>query len=83
MAKIESADQATKVAVTFLKEYHTVLQRPYRAKLLEVKWVVEVDIGAFFTRMAKVFIDPDTGRILEYDVPPSPFPPPPPGFPQL
>ena len=83
MPTIEFADQATEVAVTFLKKYHTVLQRPYRAKLLEGKWVVEVDIGAFFTRMAKVFIDPATGSILEYDVPPSPFPPAPPGFPQL
>ena len=83
MAKIESADQATEIAVAFLKEYHTVLQRPHRARLEQKTWVVEVDIGAIFTRMAKVSIDADTGRILEYDVPPSPFPPPPPGLPEL
>ena len=83
MPKIESADQAPEVALTFLKRYHTVLQRPHRAKLEQGKWVVEVDIGAFFTRMAKLLIDPDTGMISEYDVPPSPFPPPPPGLPEL
>ena len=83
MPKIEAADQATEVAVTFLREYHTVLQRPHRAKLEQGKWVVEVDIGAIFTRMAKVVIDPDTGQIVEYDVPPSPFPPPPLGLPEL
>ena len=83
MPEIESADQATEIAVTFLREYHAVLQRPYRARLDQGKRVVEVDIGAFFTRMAKVLIDPETGRISEYDVPPSPFPPPPPGLPQL
>ena len=83
MPKIEAADQATEVAVTFLREYHTVLQRPHRARLEDGKWVVEIDIGAIFTRMAKVVIDPDTGRIAEYDVPPSPVPAPPLGLPEL
>ena len=83
MPKIEAADQATEVAVTFLREYHTVLQRPHRARLEDGKWVVEIDIGAIFTRIAKVVIDPDTGQIAEYDVPPSPFPAPPLGLPPL
>lgn len=54
MPKVEAADHATEVAVTFLREYHTVLQRPHRARLEQGKWVVEVDIGTIFTRMAKV-----------------------------
>ena len=83
MAKIESADQATEIAVSFLKQYHTVLQRPHKARVDQGTWVVEVDIGAIFTRMAKVIIDQESGRILEYEVPPSPFPPPPPGLPEL
>ena len=83
MPKIEAADQATEVAVTFLREYHTVLQRPHRARLEDGKWVVEIDIGAIFTRIAKVVIDPDTGQIAEYDVPTSPFPAPPLGLPPL
>ena len=83
MPKIEGADQATEVAVTFLREYHTVLQKPHRARLEDGKWVVEIDIGAIFTRMAKVVIDSDTGQIDEYDVPPSPFPAPPLGLPEL
>ena len=83
MPKIESADQATQIAVDFLKQYHTVLQRPHRARVDQGKWVVEVDIGVIFTRMAMVIIDSESGRIEEYEVPPSPFPPPPPGFPEL
>ena len=83
MANVDAADKATEIAVAFLSSYHTVLQRPHKAVLKNGEWVVEVDIGAIFTRMAKVIIDANTGRILEYDVPPSPFPAPPPGFPQL
>ncbi len=83
MAKIESAEKATEVAVSFLKQYHTVLQRPHRARIDQGTWVVEVDIGAIFTRMAKVIIDQESGNIMEYEVPPSPFPPPPPGLPEL
>lgn len=83
MPKIESADLATEVAVSFLKQYHTVLQRPHKARVEGGKWIVELDIGVIFTRMAKVVIDPDTGQIEEYEVPPSPFPAPPPGFPEL
>ena len=64
------------MAVTFLREYHTVLQRPHRAKLEDGRWIVEVGIGEIFTRMAKVAIDPDTGQIVEYDVPASPSLPP-------
>lgn len=83
MAKIESADQATEIAVSFLKQYHTVLQRPHRARIDQGAWVVEVDIGAIFTRMKKVIIDQESGRIVKYEVPPSLFPPPPPGLPKL
>ena len=83
MPVIQAANQATEVVGTLLNEYHTVPQRQHRAKLEDGKWIVEVDIGAIFTRMAKVLIDSDTGRIVEYDVPASPFPPPRQGLPEL
>lgn len=82
MPKIQYADQATQIAVTFLKEHHPIIRRPLSAKPDQGKWVVKVDIGAFFERVATVLIDGETGGILEFEVPPSPFPKPPPGFPQ-
>lgn len=83
MPKIQYAEEATEIAVTFLKNYRYLLPRPLSARVDQGKWVVEVDVGAFFARIAKMIIDAETGKILEYQVPPSLFPPPPPGLPQL
>ena len=77
MPKIESANHATEVAVEFLKEYYKILQRPLSAKLEKEKWVVEVDVGAFFPRVAKVIINAESGTILDYEVGPTTFPSPP------
>jgi len=76
MLKVESADQATEIAVDFLKRYYKVLQKPLRASLDNGKWLVEVDVGLFFTVVAKVTVDAATGAITDYQVPPPPFPPP-------
>ena len=81
MPKIEYAEGATEIAVTFLKNYHHILQRPLSARMDHGKWTVEVDVGAFFTTIAKVIIDAETGGILEFEVPPSPYPASPPGSP--
>ena len=77
MSKVESADQATEIAVGFLKEYYKILQRPLSAKLEQEKWVVEVDVGPFFPKVAKVVIDAENGTILDYVVGPTTFPTPP------
>ena len=76
MVKVESADQATEIAVNFLKEHYQIRQRPLKARKDDGKWLVEVDVGAFFTRAAKVTVDATTGGIIDYDVPTVPFPPP-------
>ncbi|HZA21811.1 MAG TPA: hypothetical protein VFA32_04275 [Dehalococcoidia bacterium] len=78
MPKVEAADQATEIAVNFLKEYYRILHRPLMARQEQGKWVVEVDVGVYFAVVAKVTIDAETGTILEYQVPPPPFPSPPP-----
>ena len=49
MSTIESADQTTEIAVTFLQSYHPILQRPLSAKRDQGKWIAEVDIGIFLT----------------------------------
>lgn len=76
MPKVESADQATDIAVDFLKRYYKVLQKPLRASLDDGKWLVEVDVGLFFIVVAKVTVDAGTGAITDYQVPPPTFPPP-------
>jgi hypothetical protein len=75
MGNVESAEQATEIAVDFLKKYYQILQKPLSARLEEGKWIVEVDVGVFHTIAARVVIEADTGKILTYDVPPPPFPP--------
>lgn len=75
MSNIESAEQATEIAVDFLKKYYQILQKPLSAKLEQGQWIVEVDVGVFHTIAARVVIDAETGKILTYVVPPPPFPP--------
>lgn len=66
--EIKSADEATQRAVDFLKPYYPWL-KPMKATKANHIWVVEVDVGAFLTKIAKVHIDVKTGSIVEYDVP--------------
>ena len=62
MSTIESADQATEIAVTSLKRYHPILRRPLDAKKDQGKWSTEVDIGISLTRVARVIIDAERAR---------------------
>ena len=77
MPKIESASQATEVAVEFIKEYYKIMQRPLSAKLEQEKSVVGVDVGPFFPKVAKVVIDAKHGTILGYEVGHTTLPTPP------
>ena len=87
MPEIKNAEQATAVAVGFLKSYYPISQSPLSAKfqkgrvVAENKWVVEVDVGAFYPRIATVTLDSHTGTILYYEVERSEALPPPPGSP--
>jgi hypothetical protein len=75
MTNVETADQATEILVNFLKEHYPNPTRPLKARKDDGKWFVELDVGAFFTRAAKVTIDATTGGKIEYDVPTVPLPP--------
>ena len=46
----------------FLKRYHPILQRTLNAKRDPGKWIAEVDIGIFLTRVARVIIDAERTR---------------------
>ncbi len=85
MPEIKNAEEATAVAVAFLKSYYPISQKPLSAKLEKGlfaesnTWVVEVDVGAFYARIATVTIESSTGTILHYQVERSEALPPPPG----
>ena len=68
MPKVESDTQATDIAVEFLKKYYQISQRPLNATQEKGKWTVEVDVGAFVERVARVTIDAETGDIASYAV---------------
>ena len=68
MPKVESAAQATDIAVEFLKKHYKIFHRPLKATQEQGKWVVEVDVGSFLMQVARVSIDAETGDIASYEV---------------
>ena len=53
MVNLESAAEATEIAVGFYKSYYRALQRHLSATLDQEKLVVEVDVGPFFPKYAR------------------------------
>ena len=50
MSEVEFADQATEIAVNFLKEHYQIRQRPLKARKDDGKWLVEVDVAVSANR---------------------------------
>jgi hypothetical protein len=70
-AKVKSAEEATEVALSFLKKhYRFIPQQPIKAVREDDVWLVEIDVGLLRTRIAKIKIDAKTAAILEYTIPP-------------
>jgi hypothetical protein len=67
--EIKSAVDATEVAVNFLKKYRR-LARPIKAAREDNKWLVEIDVGPLTEVVARFTIDANSGKILEYHIPP-------------
>lgn len=69
--KVNSAEEATEVALSFLnKHYHFIPQQPIKAVREDNVWLVEIDVGLLRTRIAKLKIAAKTAAILEYTIPP-------------
>lgn len=67
---VESADRATEIALSFLKEhYQFIPQQPIKAAKEDNIWLVEIDVGLLRARIAKIKIDAKTATILEYSIP--------------
>ncbi|MBM3942315.1 MAG: hypothetical protein FJ316_05230 [SAR202 cluster bacterium] len=85
MPEVTNAEQATAVAVAFLKSYYPISQKPLSARfqkgrvVAEDAWVIEVDVGAFYPRIATVTVNARTGTIPHYEVERSEALPPSPG----
>jgi len=66
--EVKSAEEATEIANSFLKNYY-----PYRRPIKAVKgddvWLVDIDVGPLAVKLAKVKVDARTGDILSYEIP--------------
>lgn len=63
--EVADASQATEVALSFLKKSYPFAW-PLKTLKEQDTWLVEVDIGLFERRIARVKVDAKTGGILEY-----------------
>ena len=66
--EVKSAEKATQVATTFLKQYYYFL-RPISAKREDSTWIVRVDVGALKPEIAEIKIDALTSDIKAYSIP--------------
>lgn len=64
-----TAEKATEIAHTFIKKYYSRAW-PLKAVKEGNAWVVEIDVGPLYPKVAKVKISIGTGEVLEYSVPP-------------
>ena len=69
MTKVESAVQATDIAVEFIKQHYPIFHRPLKATQEQGIWLVEVDVGPFLPRVARLSVDAGTGEIVSYEIP--------------
>lgn len=69
MARVEYAEQATDIVITFLKQHFSWGGRPVSARRENGTWLVEVDIGVFKSRVGQVKLESESGHILEYQFP--------------
>jgi hypothetical protein len=68
MPEIKSAQQAIKIALSFIEQYHSYAQ-PLKAVRENDTWLVEVDVGPLIVEVAKVKVDAKSADILEYTIP--------------
>ena len=66
--EIKSAEEATKIAASFLKQYYTFI-RPISAARDNANWIVKIDVGVIQTSIAEVKIDTLTADVIGYSFP--------------
>lgn len=68
MPEVKSAEEATQIAHSFIKKYRAVAY-PLKAVRQGDVWLMEMDVGPVFVKVARLKIDAKTGEILEYSIP--------------
>lgn len=68
MFQVTSAEQATNIAINFLKRYY-YFARPVSAKRSNGTWEVLLDVGIVERKVARTEIDGATGEIVAYELP--------------
>jgi uncharacterized membrane protein YkoI len=66
---VKTADQATDVALSFLKKSGWSFARALSAHEKNGSWVVQVDVGALTFQAGTLKVNARTGAIIEYDIP--------------
>ena len=69
MPSVGSAEEATKIAIDFLRDGGWAFPRAVGAHQENGVWVVEVDVGSLICRFGTVRISAANGSILEYRLP--------------
>lgn len=65
----KSAEEATDIALSFARK-HYPFARPLRAEKAFGTWEVQIDVGLTTAKIASFVIDIETGKIVNYSVPP-------------
>ena len=68
--EVESGEEATRIAEAFLKK-RRYFPRPIKAMREKDNWLVELDVGLLDTKIARMKIDAQSGKIIEYDISPN------------
>ena len=67
MSNIQSVDQATRVALDFVRKYYSFAS-PMSARKENSRWIVDMDISYFKPSYIRVRIEEGTGAIEDFRV---------------
>ena len=66
-AKVKTAEEATQIAVAFVKKYYGFVF-PIETKKEDHRWIVDLDVSVFRPRFARVKVDSVTGSVENFSV---------------
>ena len=69
MPAIQTAEEATDIAIRFARKYLPLLSvlNPLKASFGNGKWVVVLDVGVFAVKKATFTVDATSGDVAAYD----------------
>ncbi len=67
MANVQTIEQATQIALDFVRKYYTFVF-PVSARRETSRWIVDMDISYFSSRYARVRILAETGAVEDFKV---------------